>query len=331
MKGMITVKPYEDSCRNEWNLFLESSRTPVFLFSRNYMEYHKDRFPDYSLCIYDDGELAGLFPACIKGNALYSHAGLTFGGLILSKKVYGKDTLRYLSAMFQYCDAQNLPTIYWKQSPSFYSYSTQEDTEYALFLAEARLTRIDTAFCIDQRLATAIPYQERRMRAVKKALKQGVLIEEASDFGPFWTEILEPNLQLRFGVKPVHSLEEIRRLADANPGHIRQFTAKLEGKLVAGCTIFEGPLVAHAQYISASDVGRQQGGIDLLFHELISNTFQSKSFFDFGIANENEGRTYNTGLMDWKEGFGARAFAHRFYEVKTANFPLIDKAITGIS
>lgn len=327
MHGMISVKPYEDSYREQWNLFLERSRTPVFLFSRNYMEYHKDRFPDHSLCIYDDGELVGLFPACIKGNALYSHAGLTFGGLILSGGVYGKDTLSYISALLKYCDAQQLHTIYWKQTPSFYSYSTQEDSEYALFLAKARLTRIDTAFCIDQRLSPAIPYQERRMRAVKKALKQGVMIEENEDFGPFWTEILEPNLQVRFGVRPVHSLDEIRKLADANPGHIRQFTARKEGKLLAGCTIFEGPLVAHAQYISASDEGRQQGGIDLLFHELISKTFRNKTFFDFGIANENEGRTYNTGLMDWKEGFGARAFAHRFYEVTTANSTLIDKAI----
>ena len=165
------------------------------------------------------------------------------------------------------------------------------------------------------------------MRAVKKALKLGIMIEEANDFGPFWTEILEPNLQARFGVKPVHSLDEIRQLAAANPGHIRQFTARQDGRLVAGCTIFEGQLVAHAQYISASDEGRQQGGIDLLFHEMISRIFRQKAFFDFGIANENHGRTYNTGLMDWKEGFGARAYAHRFYEVQTANFPLIDKAI----
>ncbi len=324
---MITVTPYDDSCRESWNQFLENSRTPVFLFSRNYMEYHKDRFPDHSLCIYDDGQLAGLFPACIRDNALYSHAGLTFGGLILSKKVYGKDTLRYMSALLQYCDAQQLPLIHWKQSPSFYSYTSPEDTEYALFLAQASLTRMDTAFCIDQRLAEPVPYQERRMRAVKKAVKQGVVIEEATDFGPFWTQILEPNLQARFGVKPVHSLEEIRKLVAANPGHIRQFTARQGDQLVAGCTVFEGPLVAHAQYISASDEGRQQGGIDLLFHELISRVFRDKAFFDFGIANENQGRTYNTGLMDWKEGFGARAYAHRFYEVRTANYHLIDKAL----
>ena len=162
---------------------------------------------------------------------------------------------------------------------------------------------------------------------MKKALKFGVVIKEAGDFDNFWNRILIPNLQQRFGVKPVHSLEEISMLSAHNPGCIRQFEAWLGDTLMAGCTIFENPLVAHAQYISASEEGRQNGAIDLLFHHLITETFLQKKYFDFGIANEEEGRSLNLGLLDWKEGFGARAHAHRFYDVDPSKYVLIDSAL----
>jgi hypothetical protein len=38
-------------------------------------------------------------------------------------------------------------------------------------------------------------------------------------------------------------------------------------------------------------------------------------YFDFGISNERGGRILNEGLADYKEGFGARAVAHDFYEL----------------
>jgi hypothetical protein len=132
-------------------------------------------------------------------------------------------------------------------------------------------------------------------------------------------------LQSRFGVNPVHSLAEMESLSINNPNKIRQFEAWRNGVLMAGTTVFETPTVAHAQYISASEEGRKNGAIDLLFHHLISQTFAHKEIFDFGIVNEEEGRKINMGLLDWKEGFGARSYAHRFYEIETKNYVQIEK------
>jgi hypothetical protein len=291
------------------------------------MEYHEDRFEDHSLVVFDEGQLAALFPASVRDGIVISHEGLTFGGILTEKQVYAKTAIRYVSAILRYCHESGIGRLLFKQSPAFYQVVSQDETDYAFFLAGAKLYRMDIAFAIDQRLAEKIPYQERRRRAVKKALKNGVVVRETTDFAPFWNNILIPNLLLRFNVKPVHSLDEINLLAKANPGAIRQFEAWQGDRLMAGCTVFESSLVAHAQYISASDEGRQNGAIDLLFDRLIQDYFRDKDFFDFGIANEEQGRILNTGLMDWKEGFGARAYAHRFYELNTADFNLIDRAL----
>jgi hypothetical protein len=69
------------------------------------------------------------------------------------------------------------------------------------------------------------------------------------------------------------------------------------------------------------------GGLDLLFHYLITEVFKNKRFFDFGISNENQGRKLNNGLSYWKESFGASIIVHDFYEVKSINYKLLDNVL----
>ena len=140
--------------------------------------------------------------------------------------------------------------------------------------------------------------------------------------------ILTPNLNKRFGKNPVHNLQEIELLKSRFPENIHQINIYNENEIVAGCTIFETKKVAHAQYISANDFGRKSGAIDMLFDYLISELFSEKDFFDFGICNEKEGKIINNGLLDWKEGFGARTYVHKFYNIDTSKFHLIDSVLS---
>lgn len=322
---MITVRKYESTDKEHWNHFLENSRTNQFLLSRNFMEYHQDRFEDYSLMVFHEKALVAIFPANIKNNIVVSHSGLTFGGFIVAKDEATKNSIQYFVQLLKFISEHNIEKIIFKQSPAFYSSVSQDEIDYAMFLLDAKMYRVDIAYAINQKLENKIQYQERRRRAIKKAEKNGIEIKETTDFSTFWNEILTPNLQSRFGVNPVHSLAEIELLSINNPNKIRQFEAWQNGVLMAGTTVFEMPTVAHAQYISASEEGRKNGAIDLLFHHLISSTFAHKEIFDFGIVNEAEGRKINMGLLDWKEGFGARAYAHRFYEIESKNHVQIEK------
>ena len=51
---MISVEQYSEDKRNIWDNFVQNSRTPMFMFERNFMEYHKDRFQDNSLMFYEN-------------------------------------------------------------------------------------------------------------------------------------------------------------------------------------------------------------------------------------------------------------------------------------
>ena len=87
-----------------WNNFVEKSKNGTFLFNRNFMDYHSDRFTDNSLMFYDDNnELIAMFPANISNNCLYSHQGLTYGGLIMGYNIKSSQVLIIFNKIIDYC------------------------------------------------------------------------------------------------------------------------------------------------------------------------------------------------------------------------------------
>jgi RimJ/RimL family protein N-acetyltransferase len=320
----LSVERYTSDCKAKWDLFLNTAKNATFLFRRDYMDYHRDRFADHSLMVFRGDQLIALLPANrATDGTLVSHEGLTYGGLVVSRAA----TLHEVLACFQVClrhlHEQRIPRLWYKRIPGFYNTLPDDEVAYALFLLEARLYRRDCAVVISQ--ADRLPFQARRQRQIKKAGRGNVRIAPETNFAAFWERVLVPRLAARHGVRPVHTVEEITLLASRFPDNIKQFSAYCGDDIVAGTTIYETPGVAHAQYIAATDQGQKIGALDYLFGWLIDECYRSKQYIDLGICNENEGRVLNQGLQEWKEGFGGRCYAHDFYELATANYAKLEQ------
>ena len=57
------------------------------------------------------------------------------------------------------------------------------------------------------------------------------------------------------------------------------------------------------------------GGLDLLIKTLMDLYKDTKTYFDFGISSENNGRYLNKGLIAQKEGFGGRTNIYQTWEI----------------
>ena len=305
-----------------WNQFVDRAKNATFLFHRNFMEYHSDRFEDASLLVFKDSKLVGILPANREGDTVYSYQGLSYGGLVLSNKTKIEDAALAFKAILKFLETEGVKKLQLKLLPKIYHAQPADEIDYLLFLTEATKTRVDVSATIYTE--DALKIQGNRMEGVKKAEKQGLYVEAGKDFEPFWNKILTPNLQKRHKAKPVHSLEEIEMLATKFPNNIVQFNVMKDEEIVAGATMFITAAVAHVQYISANEDKQQLGSLDFLFHQLITSTYQEKKYFDFGVSNENHGKNINKGLQYWKECFGARSIAQEFYEVNTANHTKLD-------
>ena len=312
-----TVRTYETTYYDTWNTFVSEAKNATFLFHRDFLEYHSDRFLDYSLLIFEDENLIALLPANTDGNSVFSHQGLTYGGLIYTEKLRLEEVITAFQSILAFLEKQKKNLLHLKLLPVIYHKNPAQELDYALFLADAQLVRRDTLSVID--LTQSYSFSEIRKRGIKKGIYNKLAIKEESDFEPFWNQILIPNLNHRHNAKPTHTLEEIVYLKSKFPAQIRQFNVYHNDTIVAGTTIFETDTTAHAQYISGNETKSELGSLDFLFAALITKTFANKRWFDFGISNENNGKTLNKGLSYWKESFGASTIIHDFYEVPTAN------------
>jgi hypothetical protein len=309
---MLEIVKYSDDRRDEWNSFLPNSRDGLFMFHRDYMEYHSDRFIDHSLMIHEGKEAVALLPANLDGKVLASHNGLTFGGFITNPKMTVPTMLKIFDQLMHYLAAQSINKLVYKCIPYIYHSIPAEEDRYALFRKGAKLYRRDVTSTI--LLSEKVRFQEIRRRSIKKATSANLQVRKVDDFQSYW-DILTANLAEKYSTKPVHSLTEIEYLHSKFPDNIKLVASYQGNAMLAGVVIYESRNVAHAQYISSSEEGRRLGALDAVFSYLIEEYYRDKRYFDFGISTESEGRYLNEGLVFFKEGFGARAVVHDSYEV----------------
>ena len=88
---MFEIKKYSPADRTAWDQFVKTSKNGTFLFERAYMDYHSDRFTDFSLLIFRKGRLYALLPANRVADTLHSHQGLTYGGFVMNDRATVSD------------------------------------------------------------------------------------------------------------------------------------------------------------------------------------------------------------------------------------------------
>lgn len=314
---MIEIRRYTPQDAGEWNCFVENSRQGTFLFDRNYMDYHQDRFHDHSLMIYNKSQLIAILPANENAKTLISHQGLTYGGLLTSQKVTAEIACDIFEALKSYLIANGFEKLIYKAIPWIYHKIPSEEDLYALIhIGKARL-------CIRE-ISTTIPlyphpqsihFSEQRKRGIKKGILHHLSIEtcEAEQIGVFWN-ILSNNLQERYGISPVHSQEELQLLMSRFPDNIICYIVKDEEEVIGGTVIYITPQVIHTQYIAASAKGKEEGALDYLFDYLIHQHQWHAAYLDFGKSTEDEGHYLNRNLIHQKEGFGGRGVIYDTYE-----------------
>ncbi len=325
---MFEIKRYLPALETEWNAFVARSKNGTFLIDRRYMDYHAARFDDYSLLFYRDGELFALLPANITVDdvglkTLHSHQGLTYGGLITTADATASAIVELFSELNEYLKVHGIARVIYKAIPWIYHIHPSEEDLYALFrVCNARLTGRDISSAIT--LDAPLRWARDRRYGINKARNNGITLHTedetngrcpssiAQSYAAFW-RVLEENLGGKYGVRPVHSLDEMLLLKERFPENIRLYVAMKDDEVLAGTVLYITGRTIHAQYISASPEGKRLRAIDAMYDVILHSDF-GHAFFDFGKSTEDHGHVLNASLIYQKEGFGGRAVCYDTYE-----------------
>ena len=226
------IKQYDSKYFDQWNAFISKAKNATFLFHRDFMEYHKERFQDFSLLIFEEEKLIAVMPANRVGDTVYSHQGLTYGGIVYSPKITGEKVAAIIDSLLSFLKENGMQFFYFKPIPSFYTSGGNHEIDFFLIKKGALLDKKEMNMAIN--LAMPLTISKSKLKHFRKIEDLDLEIVEEDQLDTFWKLVLEPRLKEKYDAKPVHTLEEIKKLKEKFPKNIKQFSAYYNNNIVAG-------------------------------------------------------------------------------------------------
>lgn len=308
-----SVRLYQKSDFETWNAFIDKAKNATFLFHRHFMEYHEDRFKDFSLIVENDSKWLAVLPANVLGNEVFSHQGLTYGGLVYDEKIDAEQVRLIWVEVLDYLKRQQKRGLIYKSILPFYTQKSSDEMSYFLFNNKADLFRKDLNLAIDFTKKWSV--SKSKMKHFRRISEMDLEIRQDQNFELFWNSVLIPRLAEKHQAKPVHTLGEIEKLAAYFPENILQYNVYLEDEIIAGITLFRYKNGVKSQYGATTVIGEKHRALDFLFINLIEKFKDEVAFFDMGTVTENNELGYNPGLLKQKEELGCSVYTQEFYSI----------------
>ena len=303
------VRKYQSTDYLLWNNFVAHAKNATFLFHRDFMEYHQDRFEDYSLLLFDETQkLRAIFPANRVGTVLYSHQGLTYGGLVFETNHNPIFTPKMVDSLLLFLKKESFTEVNIKIIPTIYNKSNTQEFDCYLHKIGAALLNREMNLIIDFR--NELKLSKSKFKHFKKTESKLEMIAQ-NDFSMFWNNVLVPRLSEKYDANPVHSLDEIQQLKEKFNSNIVQYSAYYDDEIVAGITIFKFDNVIKSQYGATTKAGEKLRALDFLFISLIQK-FKNEGYFYFDMGTV----TNNEGLLNQKIELGCDVFTNDSYCIK---------------
>ncbi len=306
----MKIIKYKHEYKKSWDAAVRESKNGTFLFFRDYLEYHSDRFIDYSLLFFDENDLLAVLPASIDSRVVTSHGGLTYGGLVYRANMTTKKALDCFESLLAYLRENGVEEFVYKAIPYIYHKLPADEDLYCLFINGFEL--------IKREVSSSIPIgvqsiRGKKMSGHKKAVQSGCQLLETRDAKDI-LNIVNKNLSEKYSVNAVHTFSEMNYLNSKFRKNIRIFDLIIDGECEGGAILYANDQCVHAQYIATSAKAKLYRGLDFIVVECLSH-FQTSKWFDFGISTENGGRKLNLQLIKAKEEFNMAAICYDTYAI----------------
>jgi len=317
------IKKYQSQSAKIWNDFINRSANGTFLHQRDYMDYHAERFTDFSLMIYEGEKLKAVLPAHRIKNVLYAHNGLTYSDFIFHFKAKLEHKIAIIQTALQYLNEHDITKLYIKTIPFIFGKITDQSNEYIYHQLQAGLISVKPFFVYLKR--NEIKPNRNRLKNIKKlAMQDYKIVQGKEKLSDFW-KLVEHNLKSRYQSHPVHSLEEMEKLINNFPEQIKLYSLLHKNQILAGALVYYINNALHFQYIHSVLPKEERMAVEWLIYDIVNRHahFEYISFGTSAVENNN----LNKGLAYWKQSFGSVLINQYHYEISTHNYQRLNEVL----
>lgn len=296
---------YLPMMKSKWDAAVKQARNGHFMFLRDYMDYHSDRFKDVSFMLLRGNRIVALLPAHVNGPELLSHQGLSFGGWIQLPRCLHVDLKAGFRLLGEEMKRLQIQRLVYTPSPYPYHVEACDDDLFLLKQSGASLAQVKlSSFIPTAQFPERKGEQRRRLR--KAAETCPCVIEETANIELFWEHLCR-FLAKRHQASPVHSAAEICLLKKRFPENIRFFVCRQGEEFCAGEVIFLSQNVLRFQYAFYFESTAQSYLSFRLRESICRNPDLRRPWIDFGTSMEPGTENLMIQLHQNKENFGTHS------------------------
>ena len=311
LSDQIEIRRYADSLKQTWDRFVPTTKNRSFLFLRDYMDYHRERFSDHSLLFLVNRRLLACLPAHVADGKLCSHLGLTFGGLLLHRDIRLRQVQGIVRALCGHLRTHGLTAALYRPMPHPYHEFPAEEDIASLHAHGATVVEARATLCL--RAGPPDRLARDRRRELCRDEVGALTIRRSTDFRTFMRHCAR-YLARRFGSEPVHSEDEMALLASRFPDNIQLYVIERGAELLAGQILYRHGSCAKLQYGAPASDFIEEGIMTRLDTHLLTEVLPAGSWLDFGHSHDPAGR-FNEGVHQFKESMGARTVTLATYNL----------------
>lgn len=322
----LNIKEYREELQEKWDKFVMlDSVNGTFLQTRNFLNYHGNRYKDASLLVYKGtNTIVAVIPACViwdgEKRIYSSHAGSTFGGIVIGEQFNNIEHIeKIIDVLEEFFREQGYQEVRFRCTGEIFAKGNTVLLQY--FLYQKGYVSYEELNCfIDFKQYhedIVSNFSAGKRRDYKYALKYNMefrKIDTIQGIAEFY-RILCANLE-KYHTKPVHTLEELVEFSEKRLAHIVEFYGVyIKDSIIAGSMVFKfEKRVFHTQYLAADQGYLKFYPMNFLDEQLISLAKEEGfRYFSFGISTEDKGKILNKSLAKFKEGFGTQFGINRTY------------------
>ena len=302
---------YNEKYQLSWDEFINISKNGTLLNTRKFLSYHKDKWLDKSLLFEENGEIKGVFPACVFENTIYSHLGSSSGGIIVPENNNISNTFKMFELLLE--KFSKYDGVIFKKHEYIFDRLPSQEVEYCAFNLGFEVKNIELSTAINTTFNGGL---SRNVKSkIKRKSNDIKIVFDDSNYADFY-KILIANLNLKYGLKPVHTLEELKFLKSLFPDKYLLVNA-YNNEAVVASVLLNKINNLHAQYISLDYNYKSYYPVYKLINYIVDYCKNQKiSFFNLGISTTHNGTKPNMSLFSFKESFNGFGVSRYQYSYK---------------
>jgi len=311
----IRIEPLGAQNEKEWDALVGVAHNGHLMARSGFFRYHADRFEDASLFLRRGNRPLGVLPANRDGDVLWSHQGVSFGGLILHPRTHFAHVEAAVAALVGHLRTAGIKRLMYRPAPhTYHNFPREEDV---FFLEQAGARRVDTklhsmVICGEPSALRARTWSH----TVRRGEEAGAVVRAGgdADLAPVWA-LVEQALE-RHGQQAVHSLQDIALLRARFPQGVAIALAESgRGELLAGQILFRWGRALTLLYVGDTAQGRELHAGTLVQDHLLNAPENAGFWFDLGQWCDAGSRLGSEPLLRFKEAAGGRLIQRHTWQL----------------